>query len=266
MHLGDLSKRESWRGLLEGWPRGAPSASLAAPIRTSTSGTHALLGLADNGRQYWVKACGNPQGDLVLTTEQIVSAVGLLLEAPVRPVVLLDIPESLAGWLYGPGLRLEAGVAHASEHLASCEECEDFAFRKHDHNSTRQPALVALWDLCMGYDAQWLFDHSDDRSIWSFDHGWWLSGPDWSGDLLSGLVDRPWEWEGSLTGMSGEQFIELAERVELLTPDELLGAVAAVPLAWDVPDWELETVAWLLYNRKIGVARRLRVSSARVLL
>ncbi|NQX28311.1 hypothetical protein HQQ81_13270 [Microbacteriaceae bacterium VKM Ac-2854] len=258
------ASRESWRGTLGGYSRPTATIELVAPISKSGGGSGAFLALADNGHDYWVKPLGNPQGDLVLATEQIVAAVGRLIDAPVRPVELVSIPASLAGWKYFDFHRLRPGIAHASLHLEATEEDEDLLYVRRDDNDNRYPAIMALWDLCMGGDEQWLHDQRSQFSVWSFDHGFWLGGePDWTGDKLAPLCSTPWELGSSVKRFQPGRFHDLANALERLTPEDLLAAVARVPVEWKIPDWELETVAWVLHNRRLGVADRLRSAAAR---
>jgi hypothetical protein len=217
----------------------------------------------DSGRRYWIKVIGNPQGDQVLVTEQLVSAAGRLIEAPVRQTAVVQIPEELAGWRYGEFQTLRAGVAHGSLHLESADVIDELLYTARDDNARRQPALAALWDWCLGEDEQWLYDVSEDRSIWTFDHGLWLGGGfGWSGDQLEVDVDTAWPWNGSPEGMDPRAFMSVADRLEAVTQEDLLAVVGCVPLAWDVPQFDLETVAWMLYRRREDVAARLRAIAA----
>ncbi|GAA1592189.1 hypothetical protein GCM10009804_55630 [Kribbella hippodromi] len=230
-----------------------------APVRTTDSGAAAFLGIAESGNQYWIKPLGNPQGDQILVTEQLVAAAGRLIDAPVRPTALVTVPHELAGWKYGETQRLASGVAHGSLNLPSADVVDELLYTFHDDNQRRQPALAALWDWCLGEDEQWLYDLDDDRSIWSFDHGLWLGGGfGWSGDQLERDVGVDWSWDESVIGMDKAAFHEVADRLHAVTVQQLLEAVACVPTAWQVPQFELETVAWLLYRRRTQVAVRLR--------
>jgi len=220
---------------------------------------------ADDLRHYWVKVLGNPQGDQILATERIVSAVGTILGAPVRPTALVTIPKALAGYQYGEWERLQEGVGHGSLHLMASEENDTFIDPKRDGNSARQPRAAGLWDLCMGEDEQWLYDHESDRAMWSFDHGNWLGGETgWTGAILAQNIERPWGLSYPERDLSAIAFLETAKKMEELTPKDLLSAVATVPPEWGVADSELETVAWVLYRRRTGVAARLRGRASRL--
>lgn len=254
---------KSWRGALDGIRRSEPTELLVAPIRTTESGAAAFLGLTENSRQYWVKPIGNPQGDQIPVTEQLVSAAGRLIGAPVRPTALIEIPGELSGWKYGEVHRLAPGIAHGSLNLEAADVVDALLYTSDDDNPRRQPALAALWDWCLGEDEQWLYDLREDRSIWTFDHGLWLGGGfGWTGDQLEHDVDVAWWWNESSARMDKAAFYEVADRLEAITVQQLLSVVACVPVAWSVPQFELETVAWFLYRRRAGVAQRLRTAGA----
>lgn len=237
---------------------------LIAPVRKSGSGSNAFLGLADDGRSYWLKVPGNAQGDEILSAEQIVAAAAMLIEAPAVKVELIEVPEALSGWEYATFHRLRPGIAHGSLVLDSAEEGDRLVYSRRDGNPDRMPSFFALWDWCMGDDEQWLFDQSKDYAMWTFDHGWWLGGgPGWDAESLATMVDRDWRWGGPVAGSNPEAFEAAAVRLEGVTPQQLIGAVASVPVEWGVSESELETVAWALYRRRGPVAQRLRELSAR---
>jgi hypothetical protein len=201
MAVNDL---EDWDGTLAGVARATADEVLMTPVRAGETGTAAFLGLTMSGRSYWVKVLGNPQGNQGLVTEQIVSAAGRKIEAPVRPTALIDISNDFADWSYSPGRNLPPGVAHGSLLLDNAEDGDVLSYLFDDDNRRRQPAMLALWDWCLGGDEQWLYELSSDKSVWSFDHGFWLTGETgWTKEILTRNVDVAWpldcpsSWNGS---------------------------------------------------------------------
>lgn len=249
-----------WQGRLAALPRPSASERLFTPIKPSQSGAAAFQGVVEGGKTYWIKVLGNPQGDQILTTERIVTAAGALLDAPVRPIALIDIPLAFSKWQYRDLTGLPPGLAHGSLALDKAEVVDEMTYRSADDNRVRQVLLLALWDWCMGEDQQWLYDTSADLSIWTFDHGFWISGGEalWTQESLSRTVDLPWGWRETVSGLSASTFHEVARRLEAVTADDLLRAVATVPTEWKVGDADLEAVAWFLYRRRLPVADRLR--------
>ena len=232
---------------------------LVAPIRRSGSGSGAFLGLASDGCQYWVKAPNNPQGSRTLVAEIICYGVGKLIGAPVCDNALIDIPGTL-NWEFAPGYRLRGGMGHASLNVEDVIASDEWAtYSAFDDNRSRQAMILALWDLCMGVDPQWLHQVAADYSIWSFDHGFWLAGEaDWSIDSLRAIGVRPWQYDIDIAVASARGLRAAADRVQALTLASIRAVTAAVPLEWDATRQELRAVADILAVRAEGVAQRLR--------
>jgi len=235
---------------------------LVAPLRRSESGSRAFLGLASDGREYWMKAPNNPQGPRTLAAEVICSGIGRAIGAPVCESSLIDFPDTL-NWEYGPALRLKGGIGHASLNIEESIVADEWeTFSGLDNNRNRQALIVALWDLCMGVDPQWLHRVVADYSIWSFDHGFWLAGEvDWSVDSLRTVGLRPWQYDLDIAVASAGGLRAAADRVEALTLASIRVITDVVPLAWDTTSEELLAVAEILSLRTDGVAARLRIAA-----
>lgn len=184
-----------------------PRVDLVAPLRLTQSGSGTFLALASDGNTYWTKPPANPQGDRTLVTEVLVAGVGALLGAPVVPTALVDIPADLE-FTYTPQHKLRAGVGHGSLDVESALQDDSWdVYSTRDDNRRRQARLLALWDLCMGGDAQWLYSALDDFSIWSYDHGFWLGGEgDWTIESLN-RSRRPIE-----SRLGGDRVLSLLDR------------------------------------------------------
>lgn len=236
--------------------------SLVAPLRKSASGSGAFLGLASDGRQYWVKAPNNPQGSRTLIAEAVCYGVGHLIGAPVCENKLIDIPGALR-WEFAEGWRLHGGVGHASLNVEDVVESDEWStYSGRDDNRNRQALILALWDLCMGVDPQWLHQVIADYSIWSFDHGFWLAGEsDWSIGWLRSVGVAPWQGDIDLAVASPAGLRMAADRVEALTLASIHSVTSDVPLAWGSTGEELAAVAEILFLRAEGVAGRLRAAA-----
>src|SRR5690606_25854479 len=79
--------------------------SLTAFVRGTDSGAATFLGLASDGNAYWIKAPNNPQGSRSLIPERVVTHIGMVIGAPVRPIALVDIPDGMKV-SYRPGYPL----------------------------------------------------------------------------------------------------------------------------------------------------------------
>jgi hypothetical protein len=260
----DWLARDSWLGGLSGLSRGKAEGVVVAAFHVADSGCKPFLGLADDGKQYWVKHMGNDHGVQSLVIERVVAAVGEMILAPVRPVALLEVGDAIASDSMLRKVAVRPGLAHGSLHLDDAIEKEELTNTRDDSNRFRQPRFIALWELFAGEDPQWLYCKEDDYSIWTFDHGFWVTGGemgDWSGDDLARMAPVTSPWQHSVAGMDAATFHDVAESLESLTVEDILGAVATVPVAWGVPDADLETLAWWVYCRRQQTAQSMRALS-----
>ena len=230
--------------------------------QVANTGSVPFLGLATNGNRYWVKYMGNAHGIDSLVAERVVEALAQKMDSPMRPSVLLEVPEPLTNDPRLRGSGVQAGVAHGSLFLDACQEKTVLDSVGRDGNSVRQPRFIALWELCYGEDGQWLYDRANEEQVWSYDHGYWITGgepePLTARDLE--LTAKSWKpWDGPVKGMDPEAFLEVADRIDALSVNDFIDVVASVPLAWGVSDDLLEAVAWWLHVRRNHAASRMRV-------
>lgn len=244
-----------------GRARPLPETEIFAVAQVADTGSIPFLGLAVNGGRYWVKCIGNPHGVDSLMAERVVEALARKLDAPMRSSVLVHVPGHLIQDSRMVGSGNQAGVAHGSVLLDSCDVKSVLDSVGRDGNKIRQPRFIALWELCSGEDEQWLYDRENDEQVWSFDHGYWITGgepePLTVRDLEVTL--RHWKpWEGSVRGMDPTAFLAVAVRLEELTVSDFIDVVASVPVAWAISDELLESLAWWLYQRRVHAAKRMR--------
>lgn len=258
-----MDRISDWDGALAGMRRGEPTESLAATTEPVESGTSTFLGPCESGRRFWIKAVGNPQGDQVLVSECVVPRLGCLIDAPVRESTLVDITPELTGTATTGPQHLRAGVAHGSLDLPRAQVSADVLYASRGENRVRVPALAALWDWCLGADEQWMYD-PDGQSIWSFDHGLWIGqGFDWDASDAPILATQPHPWAWGLHGTEPSAFADVANRLEAVTAEQVLEAVAGVPASWPVADQDLEALCWVVWQRRKPVADRLRAMAPR---
>ena len=258
----DYSLRQQWLGLLSGYDRPEPEISIVAAFKVAEdSGCKPFLGLGSDGQTYWVKHRANDHGVQSLMVERVVAAVGQLLDAPLRPVKLVVIPEDIARDQMLARVGVVPGSAHGSEELADAIEKLELTNVLDDGNRYRHPRFIALWELFAGEDPQWLYSRENDYQVWSFDHGFWVSGgemADWGGGELERIVDLWSPWVGDVKHMDPDAFIQVAEDVANLGVEDLLAAVATVPVSWGIPDEDLESLAWWIHMRRRHIADRMR--------
>ncbi|MEU1733725.1 hypothetical protein [Streptosporangium sp. NPDC020145] len=218
--------------------------------------------IGSDNRRYFVKALeGCPEharGSLAV--EYVVAQVGRLIGAPVCDSGLIRIPDDLAGWPMPFG-KLQPGIAHACLALdRAIETRPQLTSRTQDDNRRRQVGVYALYDWCFGSDPQWLHDLSNDRSIYSHDHGLYLPPNDGTvrRTYLELSVDEPNELPDPPSGLDPGAIDEVSAALERIGRDALVKVVRGVPASWPVSDDDLEALGWFLERRAPTTAARLR--------
>ncbi len=251
---------EDWRGLVRGRIDAHDGLVVDMPLAPSpTGGSGTFLAVASDRQRWWVKPLNNLQGPMVTVTEQLVGRAGALIGAPVCDVALVLIPSELVGWEFRHDAKLEAGLAHASLAVDDALEVRQLEYRDRDDNRRRHAGVVALYDWCWGQDDQWLHCESDDRRLYSHDHGMYLpNGPAWSAASLIANVAEPHLPGYPTSGLDGAALTDYAKRLEEITRDDIVALLSAVPASWPVSDQDLEALGYFLERRAPTVAARLR--------
>ncbi len=256
-----MVERADWVGLLRDQRTTEVELTLVAPLAQNELGeSKAFIARASDGQRYWVKPLNNPQGRRVPITEQIVGRMGVLINAPTRPVVTLGITSDSTGWEFTRGRRLEEGIAHASLNLESRADATGLERRYHDHNATRHAAILGLYDWCWGGEPQGLLDLTDDYSFHSHDHGAYLppEGPSWETQALLDAVELAHELdEDSDDGITTAHVEPVVAALRSVSRAQIRDALAKVPSTWPVSDEELECVGFFLERRAKPAAERL---------
>jgi hypothetical protein len=251
---------EDWRGLVHGRVALPDALVVEQPLQPSPrGGSGTFLAVLSDQQRWWVKPQNNLQGGRVIVTEHIVGRAGALIDAPVCETSLVRIPDELAGWEFRPGATLQAGIAHASLAVDDAlEVAGTLNYRERDDNRRRHVGVFALYDWCWGADDQWLHCMSDDRKIYSHDHGMYLpDGPDWTEASLLAQVGTPHQPAYATGGLDPGAAGDLSKRLGSVSRDDLVALVSAVPTSWQVSDGELEALGFFLERRAPAVAARL---------
>lgn len=253
-------ERDDWNGLVAG--RSDPVAPLVVELPLTPSpagGSGTFLAEASDRRRWWVKPQNNLQGPRVIVTEYVVASAGYLIGAPVCEVAVVEIPEEIAGWEFRPGAHLEPGLAHASLAVDDAQEARALEYRDRDDNERRHAGVCALYDWCWGGDDQWLYCETDDRKLYSHDHGWYLpeNGPDWSQATLLARVDEPHPAGYPTTNLDQAELFALAGGLNAPLRQPLVDLLMTVPASWPVKDSGLEALGFFLERRASAVAGRL---------
>ena len=230
------------------------------PHGPGRGGSRPLQALGVDGRLYWVKQISNQQGPMVLVNEQVVGRCGALIGAPTCHVEIVEIPESLAGEVFG--VEVNPGLAHGSLDVPQTVNQPRLEHRAEDDNPRRHAGVLALHDWCWGQDSQWLFALSDENKTYSHDHGHFFpGGPTWQKkpDLIRSKVDEPHELQQRLgtNGLDPDAIRERAEALKAVKGCDLAEILGGIPQEWPVEDTDLELLGFFLERRAPQVAARM---------
>lgn len=230
------------------------------PLRPSVvGGSGSFLVLADDNQRYWCKSLNNFQGPRIPITEQIVGRLAALILAPACKVQLVKL-DQIAGWEFRPGSGrlVEAGWAHGSVAVDPAVETRSLEHRTDDDNRRRHCGIYALCDWLAGSDVQWLYGLSEDNAYYSHDHGYYLTGPEWTSATLAAERETPYALSIPPDHLDGEELNRLADALDALSRQEIERELSKLPSDWPVTDDELAAVADFVNYRRAAVAGRLR--------
>lgn len=256
-------QQSEWHGLIAG-KRSGPDryVTLRATLEAWHSGVSgAFKGVGSDNKVWWVKPPGQPNLGKALVTEYVVGAVGRLISAPTCNTSIISIPSTFAGWHYRGNDVLIEGYGHATEHVEDAiEERQQLKYRSDDDNHRRHAGVFALHDWCYGSDQQWLHSTTNNMTIYSHDHGWYLppTGPNWTSQDLIAAADTPNPLSQDSAGVDPGAFATAAEALESIARTDLVDMLTQVPTDWPVTDEELETLGWFLEYRAPIVAERIK--------
>ena len=234
--------------------------SAVMPLRESTAGgSGAFLILADDERRYWCKSLENFQGPRIPITEQIVGRLATLIDAPACEVALVKL-DAITGWEFRPGSGrvVEAGWAHGSVAVDPAVETRSLEHRSDDDNRRRHCGIYALCDWLAGSDVQWLYGVSEDNAYYSHDHGFYLTGPEWTLASLTTGRNEPYTLSIPPNHLDQGELTRLADALDALSPQDIEEELSKLPGDWPVTDDELAAVAEFVSHRCGPVAARLR--------
>ena len=229
-------------------------------IGPGAGGSKPFLVVANDERQYWLKAPNNPQGPMVPVNEQIVGRLGGLAGIAVCQPDLVEIPDDMAGIEICPGYVLEACVAHGSHAVDGAIEVRgNLDHRGQDDNARRHAGYLVLHDWLWGGDDQWLRVEAQGNEYFSHDHGHYFpGGPNWTAEGLAAARDQAHPSPASLEGINADELDRLADQLDALTEEEIAANVEVLPEAWTIGPAERAAVVDFAFHRARAVAARTR--------
>lgn len=165
----NANEAADWKTLIQ-----AAIVTRPAPVKAQTYGgkkwgtsTAPVLLRCDDGRDYVVK--GKQRGR-ELISEQVVAALGRLVNGPIRATRLVDVPDELIKMQRELG-HLHPGIGHGCEYVADGVEQKWISHTDEPENKLRHCSLAILYGWVHPGDNQLHYQLGKPRLVWSVDHG-----------------------------------------------------------------------------------------------
>lgn len=231
----DLFARDAtdrWQRLIRAAePVQATSVVARTPLARVGGISGAAIMECDNGRRYVVK--GHQVGR-ALVADHVVGRLGAKLGAPVPEVALVEVPSELI--VEGSYVaHFHPGVGHGSVFVPDVRDSRYVAFRDEPENAERFARLAVMygWTLCD--DRQFVYRTKPPRLVYSFDHGAFFGGPDWSTDSLGATGKaEPDAWLVAEAAVSTGALRTAVERLRDISDEDIASVVAGPPSSWDI--------------------------------
>lgn len=225
---------------------------LVTAIRVASTGSRPLLCRASDGNEYWCKSLDSDHGREAAINELVVSIIGEAIGAPVRPWAIVDVPADLTGTSVGEGelrRRMPAGPLFGSLNLHEARVSREVEHVPDDGNYNRFPFLVALANLCMADDVQFLYDASSDNTVWSLDHGFWFGSYEaaWAFFTVDGADDG---FPRVRTPIPSVHWDKAIDAVGQLNSTLEATISAKIPEEWNVSREEIHRLTTFVLSRK----------------
>lgn len=189
-------------------------------------------------------------------TEQIVSSLGIALEAPVAEVRIVELVPELLKMADSEIGYLGAGLAHGSKRIPNCSEREWLKHYDEDVNRSRFAALAVLYGWTAAADQQLIYHEIPPPYVYSVDHGFFFgSGPSWTESTLNAAPTATLYqlFVGPPCNLSVGELLPAIERLRTITMLDIATAVAQPRTEWGITDVERVAVAKFLSRRKTEI-------------
>ena len=103
---------------------------------------------------------------------------------------------------------------------------------------------------------------SESNAFYSHDHGFFLTGPDWTVETLRARRNEPVLLSLDPASVDPAELVRLADALEALASTTIHSVVSGCPPGWPVTDDEVEALTVVVDQRRAPVAARLRALSA----
>lgn len=207
----------------------------------------------DDGKTYVVKTptAGHAGRSRGVFNDHVIAILAQLLEAPVPPATLVELPEELVA--AQPEMsHLEPGIGHGSRFVEGCTDKLGVDHTTISENRLRFATLAVLYGWVGGADQQMIYRKEPPPLVYSVDHGHMFAGaPAWTVGSLNGAA--PAALDASVMNRAKPSEAELTPALESLgrVGEHQIGeAVGRPPASWGVSMEERIALAKYLDARR----------------
>ncbi len=216
-----------WKSLVEAAmaARDAPIKAISYGGKKWTTGSKPVLLRCSDGTDYAVKG---KQVGKALVAEQIVGALGRLIEAPVPKMPLVEVSAELVDSEAAlkqlvPGLTFEPGVAHGTLYFSDGIQQSWVQHADAPQNKERFARLAVLYGWVGPQDRQLHYQLTKVPLVWSWDHG---------GFNVSGGSGVPYPDMMRDAHLKKEDLAAIKPVLQAIQPDSIAKAVACPHETW----------------------------------
>ena len=187
-----------------------------------------------------------------IATEQVVSAVGRAIGAPVAQVRLVALPQALLDLNPDSLKHFQPGICHGSRLIPNVREARHVLHADRSENRPRFAALAALFGWSLAADHQFLYGLTPPHLVHSHDHGEFLAGRwEWTPATLGAAATAVCD-PLIVTGctLTADELRPELDRVAAVVPAVIAGAVAMPPDEWGVTRADRLALAKYLIGRQ----------------
>lgn len=192
----------------------------------------------EDGNDYVVKG---QQAGRQIVNEQLVSNLGILLEAPVGKPAIVEISQDLID--VESNLKdFKPSTAHGTLWIPNCIDQWELIATGEPENRLRLVWLATLYGWTSANDHQFLFNKVPPRLIHSVDHGHFFYNPNnsyhpnWSKDDLISCIKSSsacLDPYFSDCNFSKQELKEAYAKLLAITEDKIINVVGSVPWEWN---------------------------------
>ena len=244
---------DDWRVLLEIFDSAETDIEVVTFHRLSGSHSGPAFVDCSDGNQYWIK--GHPALVRETFLEQVVGSLGLCLDAPIPPIKIVKLGQTLHNG--EPRLQSFAvGYVHGLQNEPDCSDNrQPLAYHDEADNRSRFAALAILYSWTGASDHQFIYKKQAPHLVFSFDHGLFFGVQQWPHSLNTAPLVTSLDPIFLPVKLQKNELAPYFDSLDRLNILQIAAAVARAPISWKVALDEKLALCQYLERRREEVLR-----------